>query len=511
LNAAPCRWALLAWVLLGPALSAQGPVYRERWGYLHLDNRRHELLQDLRGRDDKMLALVAELLVEPDRGIPFVPVARATAVVRGVRADDAFLLRSMLATYLLPEVADPDGSNEACRRNNVSLFLPFSVALPEDLALDLEVRDADGERVWSVRAGESPALEDLRMARLVAPVPAEELACGSYRLELRARIDGNDPGPKDPVLRWRFHVLRGYQARCERAFAAVKEQAEALPAEMRALLQGCALPVLRAYGGEAFDGESEAVAELQRLEQALENVAAERHVLAGMHGEVSVQLPAESARGLAAVLRLPADFEPGAARGRPLLVFAAAAPAYDVTGRRPTSPTSRGPLWTARDLRGFGRELDCDVAFVESPGDVTDYIGALRTGLPALRHVFGTGDAPLLLVADGEAATIVAFHAAKLAGQLQGLVLVGSGAMTGQVLDGLGALPVRMQPVPGAPGSDGLQRSLDYVALRAAAGDWRGDVGRLDERQLPWSLALPLLADKIEAFAAQVFERAAAK
>jgi hypothetical protein len=79
------------------------------------------------------------------------------------------------------------------------------------------------------------------------------------------------------------------------------------------------------------------------------------------------------------------------------------------------------------------------------------------------------------------------------------------------VLDGLGPLPVRMQPVPGGPGSDGLQRSLDYVALRAAAGEWRGDVGRLDERQLPWSLALPLLADKIEAFAAQIFERAAAK
>ncbi|MBL8727820.1 MAG: hypothetical protein JNM25_05280 [Planctomycetes bacterium] len=503
--------ALVAVAIAAAApMRAQGPVYRERWGYLHLERLRCELLRELRGRDPATVARIAEWLVEPDRGVPFVPVARAIASLRGVPADDLYLLRSMLSAYVLPEVADPDGRNEVCRRTNVSLFLPFATALPDDLVFDVEVRDAAGERVWSARLGESPTLEDLRMARLVAPIPAGELADGSYRVVLRARVGAADPGPKDPVLQWPFHVLRGYQDRCEAAFLAVDERATALAELPRALLRGCAMAVQRAYLGEAFDVESDAVHDLLRLEQALANVAADRHPLAGMTGDVPVLLPSAAPRGLSAVLRVPDGFEPGAARGRPLVVFAAATPAYDPTLRRPTSPSSRGPGWTAHELATFGRDLDCDVACLESPGELRDYIGELCAALPALRQVFGTGAAPLVLVADGEAATITAFHVARLRPELQGLVLVGAGAMNGPVLDGLGALPVRMQPVPGAPGSEGLQRSLDYVAQRSAAGEWRGDVARLCEREVPWQLALPLLAAEIEAFAARVFGRPAA-
>ncbi len=486
-------------------LCGQGPVYRERWGYLHVEHRRSELLHELHGRDAATVARVAELLAEPDLGVPFAPVARAMALLRGVPADDAFLLRSMLCTYVLPEVADPDGQNEVCRRTNVSLFLPFATTLPEQLAFDLEVRDAADARVWSARLGESPTMEQLRMAQLVAPVPAGELADGRYRLVLRTRVGDAEPGPKDPVLQWPFHVLRGFQARCEAALAQANDRAPALAAAPRALLVGIAAPVQRAYFGEAFDVESDAVEDLLRLERALANVAADQHPLTGMTGDVLVNLPTRDSAGLAAVLRLPAGFEPGKVRDRPLVVFAAATPAYDVTLRRPTSPGARGPRWTAHELAGFGRAMGCDVACLASPGELRDYTSELRTALPALRQLLGTGSAPLLLVAEGEAAAIVGLHAAQLASQVQGLVLVGAGAMPGPVIDGLGALPVRLQPVPGAPGSDGLQRCLDYVASRVEAGGWQGDVARLCDRAVPWSLALPLLAPEVEAFAAKVF------
>jgi hypothetical protein len=494
------------------AVRAQGPVYRERWGYLHLERLRDQLLQELRGCDAGTVARIAELLVEPDGGIPFAPVARAMAQLRGVPADDNFLLRSMVSTFVLPEVADPDGRNEVCRRTNVSLFLPYSMVLPEDLVFDFEVRNAGGDRVWGARLGDAPTLEDLRMARLVAPIPAGELADGSYRLEVRTRIGTADPGPKDPVLQWPFHVLRGYQGRCEAALLAVDEREPALAPEARGILRGCAAPVQQSYFGEAFEVESDAVHDLQRLEQVLANVAAERQPLTGLTGAVPVQLsspvPSAEPRGLAAMLRLPEAFEPGTVRGRPLVVFAAGAPTYDITQKRPTSPASRDPRWLAHELASFGRDLGCDVAWLESPGDLRDYIGALRTALPALRSIFGTGDAPLLLVAEGEAATIAAFHMGRLAEQMQGLVLVGAGAMNGTVLDGLGALPVRLQPLQGAPGSEGLQRSLDYVARRIAAGEWHGDVARLSDRELPWLLSLPLLVPEIEAFAGRVFGRA---
>ncbi|MBX3461744.1 MAG: hypothetical protein KF830_01120 [Planctomycetes bacterium] len=496
--------ALAAWA---PSLPGQGPVYRERWGFLHLEHRRAELRQELLAADAVAVASVAARLAGPDGGVPFAPVASALADRRGVPADDAFLLRAMLSVYVLPEVADPEGANEVCRRTNVSVFLPFAMPVPEDVAFDLLVLDAGGEPIWSVRFGEGATLEDLRMARLVVPVPADELEDGAYRLRLSAWFGHAGPGPGQPVLEWPFHVRRGYQARCEAAFAAVQERGAALPDEPRAFLTGLAAEVRRAYAGEAFDVASDAVADLERLELALRNVAADRHVLAGMTGDVPVLLPSQAARGLAAVLRLPDGLAPGAGRDRPLVVFAAATPAYDLSVRRPTAPASRGPRWTAHELAGFGGEPGWDVAFLESPGEVRNYIGELQAALGVLRSLYGTGPGRVLLVADGEAASLAGFHAPRLVPELAGLVLVGSGGLSATVLDALGALRVRLQPVVGHRGSDGLERSLAYVAAQVAADKWHGDVARLSPREVPWPMAVPLLRPELEAFAAQLFAR----
>lgn len=499
--------AALTAIAAAASAAAQGPVYRERWGYLHLEHRRAQVLQALRAADngteaaDRSWVAAAQMLLAPDQGIPFAPVASTLAALRGTEADAVFLLRAMLSAYVLPEVADPDGENELCRRTNVSLFLPFAMPLPGQLVFDFEVLDRDGERVWSAQLDVAPDLEDLRMARVTAPIPAVELADGTYRVRVETRVDGEGPGPHDPVLEWPFHVARGYQARCTRAFAAVADRSSGLGDDARALLQGLSLQVQRAYAGEAFDVASDAVRDLERLERALANLADGEHVLAGIAGDVAVHLTPSTPRGLAAVLRLPEDFVPGARRHRPLVVFAAATPSYDTTARRPTSPPSRGPLWSAHELATFGRGLDCDVAWVESPGELRDYADHLRTGLAVLRRLLGSGDAPVVLVADGEAATVVALHVASLRTELDGLVLVGAGAMTGKALDALDGLPVRMQPVPGLVSSEGLVRSLDYAAPREL------DVLRLSERAAPWPFAVPLLQPEIEAFAARVFAR----
>ncbi len=52
---------------------AQGPVYRERWGYLHLENRRAEVFHELRGRSETDVAKVAEVGLDITRGTIYGP------------------------------------------------------------------------------------------------------------------------------------------------------------------------------------------------------------------------------------------------------------------------------------------------------------------------------------------------------------------------------------------------------------------------------------------------------
>lgn len=500
------RHALIAAVALGvqcATLPAQGIVYRESWSHLHLEQRRLEVLHELRSRPAEDADAVARLFAAPDRGEPWRRIAEVMAMLRGVAADDAFVLRAAMCAFVLPEVADPDGANTECRVTNVSAFLPTSLPLPPALAIEVVVHDSRGEQVWSGQIVGEPTLENLRMARTVTRIPSDRLPDGSYFATVRTCIGGKQPGPGDPTLRWPLHVLRGFQARCEAAMARAAEVGPAQEPLSRALVAGLARPLHRTYHGEAFEGTSRALADLHRLEHALQNLDDQRHVLDGMAGDVPVQLVDG---GLRCIVRLPEPFASERA-ARPLVVFAAASPAWDAGITRPAAPATRGPGWLAEELPVFGARAGCDVMFVESPGGGRDHAPALAAAIEGGKRLLGTGGKPVLLVCDRESASVAALHVERLRSVISGLVLVGSGGMSGAVLDGLGSFPVRMVPVNGHTGSDGLRRSLDYVKARAGAGEWRGDVARLVEAEPTWVFAVPLLADAIEAFAIGQFAR----
>ena len=499
--------ALLAAVLLAPEAFAwsaapQGPVYRERWGWLHLERRRAELLEEIRTRAPADREQVARILAEPTVGAPFLPVAKALAHARGTTADDSFVLRSAISVFLLPEVTDPEAANEVCRSTNISMFLPFSLPAPGALAFEVEVHDEKGKQVWATRIEKETSIADLRMARAVAVVPAADLADGTYRVHVRALIDGQPPRPSDPGLSWPFHVLRGYQARCENAVRDSRAAAEKLPQPQQALLSGLEAPVLRAYYGDAFEVESNGVVELQRLEQALANVKAQKPVLTDMSGQVLTALPSLGTVPLPCVLRLPASKE-----RCPLVVFAAGAPAYDISAYRPTAQATRGPAWMAHELASFGAQRDWNIAFLDSPGGGRNYLPDLRAGIATLRALLHSEDQPVVLVCDREAASVASFHVESLRELLSGLVLVGGGALPAKTLDGLGTLAVRFAPLHGYPGTEGLQRSLDHVARLRADQNWSGDAERLAAQQPPWPMGVPLLSEDIERFAAHVFAR----
>ncbi len=493
----------LTFALLGLAVAgaarAQGPVYRERWGYLHLEARRAEVRAELAGRDAATHEKVAALLQAPDRGVPFAPVAAALAHLRACEADAAFLLRSAIGAYVLPEVCDPDAANEICRSTNVSVFVPFAIPFPGQVTFDLQVLDAAGKEVWATRLDKGTEERDVRMALPSAQVPGAQLADGSYRLVLRTRIDGALPRPHDPEVRWTFHVLRGYQARAEQAMAKARDLDASLGATDRAWFAGLSGQVLRAYHGESFAVQSDGAADLLRLERALANVAASRPVADGIDGDVCLGLPVQGGQPLSCVLRRARATTP-----RPMVVFVAGTPVYDPSMNRPAAPATRDPRWLAHELAGFGGTQDWHVAFLESPGVGRDFAAALRQALPLLGQVVATGEHRPLLVCEREAAAIVGLHIADYRAMVRGVVFLGGGVMPAPAVAANGALPVRYGRLHGFA-EDGLVRMLDYVALQQGQPDWRGDVAWLSPRRVAWPFAMPGFADDIAVFAAGLF------
>ena len=494
------RLAITAW-LTSIAVDAQGPVYRERWGYLHLENRRAEVFDELRGRSSEDLAKVSALLADYTSGIPFIPVAKALAFLRGVPADDAFLMRAALGTFVLPEVVDPNASLESCRSANFSVFLPFSLKAPGAMTFELVVRNVDGEKVWSELVTENVALADIRMGQAHAGVPSEGLPDGTYEVQLRSFFDGAGPREHDPDLRWDFCILRGYQERAEAALAsaiAARQDADPLAG---ALISGFAEQVSRAYTGEAFAVRSNAVRELEQLELCLENVAKKRSPLLGMSGSVVTALPGGDIVQ-PCVLRLPKDRRP-----HPSVLFVTGLPAYDVGSNRPMAPAMREASWLMRELGDFGVAEQWHLACFDSPGGGRPYAKVLLQVLKVLPQLLPTDGQKPLLVCDREAASIVGMQLLKFKPHISGVVFVGSGAMPVKVIAQLGKLPVRFVSLSGYPGSVAVDRTLQYLDLQRAAGEPVPDVSMLHDREEPWMFGVSRSLDEIHDFTVQLFGR----
>lgn len=494
------RLAVAFALLLAAGALAQGPVYREQWKYLHLEQRRLEVLAALQAADADTAAAVARSLAAPGNGVEFAPVANALALLRGVPADEAFVVRASIGAFVLPEIVDPEATQQVCRELNVSIFLAPGPAPKAAFTFDVEVADAAGKVVATQRVDRDTGLVDLRMARAVAKIPVGELADGPYTVVVRTLLDGEAPRPADAQLQWRFAVLRGYQARCEAALTAARDALPGLAGLPQALLDGLWREVGRAYTGEPFIVRSEAVRDLERLEAALANLAAGRPVLSGMQGDIPTRLPGAGGDGMQCVLRLVAGDTP-----RPLVVFVSATPAYDLVAPRPTAPGTRQPGWTAHDLARFAAGRDWNVVCLESPGVGKDHFAALQGALAALRELLPPSPTRPVLVCDREAAAVLAPRADRLATQLAGLVLVGAGVPPPAVLARLGELPVRWVCLDGYPATASVDRLLAFLAERKRTGEFAGDVGLLTERRVAWPFGLPLLQAEIEAFAAARF------
>lgn len=484
--------ALLAWLGTAATASAQGLVYRERWGYLHLEERRAEVRHELAGRDAATVARVRELLGEPDKGMAFGPLARALAHLRGVPCDDAFVLRTLAGMFVLPEVCDPEAANEVCRSTHVSMFLPFTVPVPGAMSFEVVVTDAAGEVVHRQLVTRDTEMADVRMGRPTAEIPGKDLPDGTYTVALTTRLEGVPTAATDPTRTWTCHVLRGYQARAEKAIGAAKQlegpQVEGVGAIAAMHVQGALAAVLRAYHGETFAGRSDAVHDLLRLETVLANVAAKRDFAEGLDRDRVLALPLPDAPALGCVLRLHEK------PSRPLVVWIAGLPTYDGEMMRPAAPATRDPAWLARELADFATTHEVHVACLESPGGGRDYGRALRHALAQLGELVPAAGKPLL-VCEREAAAAVALYLPDLQPLVRGLVFVGSGAMGTRALQALGDVPVRIAATRG-PNETGLANFVTHVVAQRQQGKLAVDIDWLTADRPPWQFGLaPFTSD----------------
>ena len=490
----PCWWLLGSLVA---AVASQGPLYRERWADLHLELLREKVQNEFQGHDRPTRQKVAELLAAPASVVPVRAAALALAELRGVECDDAFLFRACTSCFLLPEIADPVGSKQICRDLHVSLFMPINLPIPGQVAFELEAFDESGAPRRRGRVEQDLAIEDLRMARPTVSIPTAELADGSYQLRLVAYFDGQGPRPADPGLQHRFHVLRGYQARVEAAQARCAELREEMPARDYALLHGLLLECNRAYSGEAFDGSSDALADLERLEQAIGNIEARRSPLHGMRGLVPVTLPFDGEPMLQVVLRLPA--ERPAARPRGLVVVIGGAPAHDVRGHRPSAPPYRTSRWVARRVGDLGLGDDYQLAWMQSPGPGISFVKALPAALAALRELLHC-DGKTVLVLELEAAVALSYGGSLLGDESIGAALVGAGAFSSRSLSALGDLRMLGIPLTGHPSGRSLQQLDDIAAGRHGSVDWSGSFELAPPAPRPWTFGAAAAGDEIAAF-----------
>jgi hypothetical protein len=457
------------------------------------------VLAELPGRDRDTRLAVAELLAAPDQGVPFRGVAAALARLRGVSCDDAFLFRTTLCAFVLPEVVDPEADQAECHDLQVSVTLPFTVPQPFPVAFQVEVTAFGGGRVFQGRIEEDTALEDLRMARAHIRVPCSGLDDGAYDVRIAALLDGKEPRANDPRLAYRCHVLRGYQ---KRAFARGQDAAELirqLPQPAAALLQGLGAQIGRVYNGEAGEGPSEGVRELGLLEAGIANARNGRPVLAGMHGAVTAALPGKGDKVLGVRMRLPEDDAK-----LPLVLIASGAPFFDNRGMRPTAPGTRGPGWLYQQCEAAFPAERYRLAVLESPGGGFPYAEAFAKAVPVLADLLHADPRAVIVVLEREAAVALAFSPALLASVARGACLVGGGALGREALPQLGKLQILGCALNGQAGSSGLRNTAELVAGKYGPVEFGGRFELLDANDRSYALGAPAVLPEIAAFAAQV-------
>ena len=506
------------------ALPSVTPGQVDRMNYRHwtwLQQQRRVLLADLLKQEKPRLEAAAVALLDNAEQLPLLTIARAIAKVRGVTPDAGFFYRSGLQVYALPEVL-AKGHELA-----VTVHAPYSgltgkLAQPKKFRFELRVINAKGDVVHADKIEETDQFRDLREFRSVSRMKIADLPEGQYVVHVDTILDGDAPRSTDLPLRVPIGIVHDYGDRAG-AFRLVPENQKLLAALHkltplpRAVLHGASEYASRAWSGTPGVNPAHAVQELVRAERILKNVAMGVFPLNGLSGRVSIALPVESAQPsekevVFLTLRLPAGGLP--ARGspawkslakRPLVLAMSGVPVLDHQDRRPSFPHYALPSFLSESLHvaGFDAKAEFQLVVTESPGRTPNTRRALEAVLRHLPELYPFDQDRLVLVGEGHGASGMADLALQIPKRVRGLVLVNStGGLATPQLRELRDHPILIVPGHGRLGADELSRMRLYAKDAKKVG-----IEILDDRKWPWSIALPLAAREIEAFARRVVAR----
>ncbi|MEZ5962683.1 MAG: hypothetical protein R3F56_02440 [Planctomycetota bacterium] len=495
---------------LAPTLAAQ-PVRQERrtvaWHAEQLLDLWRQARQ-VHGADADALDVA---LSSDQEGNPFLPLARLRARLAGVACDADFVARALVHVNALPEVVDPDvpedGNADVPFRLHVTLHTPFRPSEERPFTFALDLRDAAGKEVWRGEIGPYGAAA-LAMFEATTAIPMKDLPNGWYELTARAGLgeDAVPPRVHDPVGRARVLLQRGFVARAlalgERATARL---ASCDDAGVRAAVYGAIAPVHRVYTGEANDGSPDLEGDLRHAVRVLDNLDADRPVLAGATEffDLAVELaPAPAADRLP--IQAHARVRLAAAAGPvPLVLFVVGAPTWDGALARPSAVRTLPPGFLAQALlaSGFDAERARVVAVVQSLAELEDPTAALGKVVRTLVALARVDPARVLLVGERDAAQFVlaCTRPGVLPDVPRGVVAVAGGGLDRAQVEALGPTRILAVPARGHLSAENLRRTRQFAV---DAGHPERVRLLLAERAWPW--ALPMALPTIAQFAAEL-------
>lgn len=464
------RPAFVVALLFGAALDAQ-VLQMERRAFAHLSDQRTELVGAWRSASPALRAKITEALESDSAGNPFLPTARALAIVRGVACDPEFVFRTAVHCFALPEILDPEEFQEL----SVTMHLPYSVPVPAGVRFLLNGTDASGKPRALARIESATGQEDLERFRAVATIPVAELG-GVQRVEAKVAI-GERGGVReaDPVPGAPVQVVVGFKKRVEALRAARAGLAASATPRDLALLDGTLSAVERVWSGEPRTGACDPLAELTLAEHVVGNLAAGRAALAGVARGAPTAGLTRLTLGLRAEEGVPwtaaVELREGEQPARSLVVVLPGPPFWPTSLGGPSSPQATPPGLVLDQVLALGadRFADSQVVVLESPGKLANPASALPKVCAELRAVLGLGDQPLLLVAEREGATVTTLALARAPRFVDAVILVEGGSFQPDDFERIRDLAVLGVAAKGRVASENLRRAARIARERSLA------------------------------------------
>lgn len=506
-------------VLATDLLSAQIDVINHRqWSWLM--QRRREFQLTVQELPAERRDLVARALTRCQEGVPLLTLGRAIAIARGFEPDAHFLYRAGLQVLAMPEVV----SKKDFKHIAVTLYAPHidltgELPMPKKYRFVVRVKDGGGrgKEVWRGKIDELEEVRALREFRVTCKVPIADLPDGDYRVFIDTILDDQAPRTQDLELSAAFSVLHDFKKlggyfRLAGASDGVVQDLPKLAPLPQAILRGASEFATRAYFGMPGVDPARAVGDLRRAEAILKNVKSDKPALEGLRGYVDIALPGDQGELVFVTPRLPSGGLPApgsekwqAMARRPLMLFIGRRPTWDLQARRPSHPRYALPAYLAAslDLAKFDAKGQFQVVVVESPGRIP--VRHLATMLEGLSEVLPFDSKRLVLVGEGQGASSVVDLALDHPTRVAGLVVFGnSGGLATPQLRTLKAVPILAIKLQGQTiGAAGI----DLLPTYAKHAPKPKGLEIVKSSTLPWSIAVPLSAARIEAFGLRATKR----